>query len=221
MADDLFNSFSSVRAFIRSELSYEGSSSGPKSDTLLNTYIRTAIVVVNYTIDAKTTRQVKALARSTQEYGLDSTVNILSAQIKITGTDSIKTLVYAPRELWSEQKHVSTEPGKNKGLLAVPSFFDYTDSSIALFPTPSKTGAPDSLILLVVQRQPDIDTLSSLTLFPRKYRVAIVMYATYMVARAIQHPYTPLFRSDYAEHISTVRSTLNRKQSGVANAPTQ
>lgn len=219
VAGDLFKEFLDIRAFIRSELSYEGSSDGPKSDTLLNTYIRVAIVVVNPLIEAKTTRVAKLITRGTSGYVLDSTVNVVSALIKIPSTDSIKSLVYSPRELWSEQEHSSTDRSKTINWQSRPSFFHYTDSSIVLFPTPSIND--DSLIIITVQRQPDIDTLASLTQYPRKYRVAMVMYATYMVARAIQHPMTPLFRSDYVQHVANIQATLNRKQIGGAGAPAQ
>ena len=194
-AADLFETFSSCREFIRNELGYAGSSSGPLNDSTINQYLRVATVVNNPLIEGRTITLTSTTVVGKNSYVLDSSVKVIAVEIK--RQDTIKSLFYVPRELWYEQTHKVTRGGM--GFNSFPSYYDYTDSLLFIHPPPITGG--DTITILAVERFPNIDTASSLARIPRKYRVVIVKYATYLIARAIQHPFVAAFKQDYEEAV--------------------
>lgn len=212
-ATDLFSTYASVRQYIRTELGYSSSSTGPLSDSLLNVYIRIASVTTNPVIQAREVEKSILCADGQNHYTLDSLESIISVEWAMN--DSVKSLLFVPRELWHEQSHKFCKAEKDNSWLAYPSYFDYSDSLLFVHPPPDR--GSDTIKILGVERTPDIDTASTLTRFPRKYRVAIAMRATADVAQAITSPKTAVLEGKFEKYMAKIGAATHQR--GVARVP--
>lgn len=188
-ASEWLSSFSQMRSLVRSALNTSGTTY--VSDSTLNEFIREAIVTINPQLRGE--REVKSFTTSHSQntYALDTlTIDIIS--VEWSYNDTIKSLVYVPRSQWGEQTHKETKD--KSGYEKRPSFYDFTDSLIFLYPTPTKTG--DTIKVLGVQRLTGMDTLTSLLAMPEAYRVAILKHVIWRLSSSKQHPLTEMYWQD-------------------------
>lgn len=181
---DLFATYASVREYVKSELGYSSSSTGPMSDSLMNVYIRICAVATNAPLQMREVEKSIITGDKLNKYVLDSLASIIS--VEWSKNDSVKSLVFVPRELWFEQEHKSCRGTEATGWNRYPSYFDYSDSLLFIHPPPD--GGSDTIKILGVERYPDIDTATTLTMFPRKYRIVLAMRAARDIGLAIQSP---------------------------------
>ncbi len=202
---DYADNFKQYRFQMKRKLGIDTSSVEP-SDTTLNQFVREAIIKVSPIIQSnKASFNFNTTFRS-NSYSLDTAVTgILS--VYWSKNDSIKTLIKAPMETWYTL--LSAEESMLSGKSAWqnrPSYYDYRDGYIVLFPTPIRNGDTiryDAFTKIKDISGPTVD----LTTIPQKYRVAIVEYATYLLAQNLQHSAGTLIKQDFDESVSLL---LNR-----------
>jgi len=152
--------------------------------------IREAVSLINHLLMDNRTNTAIPLAVNTYKYGLDSLETITSVQF-IRG-DTIKTLSYVPRAQWYEMENQFSK-GLN-GMLAHPSYWDYYDDTIYIFPVPSRV---DTLYATANDEIFGLDTLTLLSGIDEVYRPAIIKYVVYETAKIRQHPMTAIYKQDY------------------------
>lgn len=211
MAADLLDNLIAIRTFVKSELGYDSAASGPIIDARIDQLIRVSVVVINPLIEGNTIIDSnQTLSVNVNRYEIDSTmINIISVEMK--SRDSVKALVYVPRELWHQQQRTETTPKS-----PWPSNYDYTDDDVFVFPTPkfARTNR-DTLMIIGVRKVLNImidDSLDvELKLIPQKYRYVIAEYAIYRVARAIRDPLLQVIRQDLIDAARAVNVLFNRQ----------
>lgn len=210
-AADLLDDITDIRTFIRLELGYDSASSGPMSDGHLDLYTRIAVVVVNPLIQGMTIIDSnQTLSVNVNRYAIDTTmVNVLSVEMK--AADSVVAFVYIPREVWYQQQRTITSVAN-----PWPSNYDYTDDNVFVFPTPTYSEVNnDTLMIVGVRKVLNLmvdDSLNvELKLIPQKYRYVIAEYATYRVARAIEHSMIQIIRQDLIDAARSVNIIFNKE----------
>lgn len=177
-AGQFLETFSEVRAQARAKLNIN-STSAYLTDSTANQYIREGMLFVNPMMMYD--KEVKATVTTFKQntYTLDTMfVGLIS--IEMSKNDSVKTLKYVPRGQWYEQ-YVEKTTGKT-GYDKWPSFYDYSDDQLFLYPTPTRAG--DTVKMYGWQKVGDVDTVSTLTKVPEKYRLAVMFYVAYAAADA-------------------------------------
>jgi hypothetical protein len=168
------------------------SSSGYLNDTtgaLAYNEAVTAILPINQGVK-RITKIVLTYQQDT--YPLDTTlIGIIG--VRWSKADSAKSLRYVPVNMWAEQEH-NTTIGKS-GLLKRPSFYDYTDSLLVVFPPPTLTTG-DTLEVWGWHRLAHVDSNSVTTQIPEKYRVAVLYHMVWNIAKARQDPRLQLFKDE-------------------------
>jgi hypothetical protein len=189
----MYEDFADCRVYMRTLLDVSGTT---LSDSTANMFLRDAAHSVNFELAAKKALLTDTLVRKKGTYKLDSFAVIVSVDIKFN--DTIKSLLYVPREKWSSQTHQSTFGAK--GFLRFPSYFDWNDSLIFIAPAPFSSG--DSIFFVGIRRLPISDSGGSLSYLSLEYRIAVVKYAAFLAARAKQHPMAGSFLQDYKEYVA-------------------
>lgn len=208
LSAEYLSTFSAVRSEVKSALNISGTTY--VSDSTLNGFIREAIVTTNPTLRGNKTVTSFVTSYYQNTYSIDTLlIDILS--VEWSYNDSVKSLVYVPRSKWYEQAHKETKD--KSGYEKRPSFFDFTDDQIFLYPTPTKTG--DTIRVLGVSRITGMDTLSSLATVPEEYRPAILKYVIWKVASSKQHPLSDRYYNEYV----MARDMISVVFRGVFNAP--
>lgn len=189
----------------RQKLGFPVASSGGLTDTLASAFFSeavTAILPINKGIKRLTTF---TMSSGEDTYAYDSTlIGILN--VRWVKRDSSKVLHYMPMRLWGEQEHKSTI-GQKRFLLR-PSFYDYTDSLILLHPSPTKSGAFDTIEIMGFHRLPDADSDATPTEIQEKYRISILYHIVYNVAQSGQHPMTQLYREELNMQLKRIGLSL-------------
>lgn len=189
----------------RLKLGLTTASSGSLTDTAASGFFSEAVTAI-----LPLNRGVKRLTTFTttyheDTYELDSTLTGILA-VRWTKNDSTKSLRYLPIELWGEQEHDKTT-GKPKKLHR-PSFYDFTDSLIILYPAPSKFGTADTIEIMGFHRVADIDTQSTPTVIPEHYRISILYHMVYNAALAGQDPRIQFFREQLVFQLQRIGLSL-------------
>lgn len=201
-ADELFNNMDDALIYMRQTLGYTTASSNALSDSAGRFFLRSGIVTINPIIRGDKVEWVFTLTYHQNAYAIDSNIiGVLSVEWK--KLDSVKSLVYVPRAMWYNMEHQSSKG--QRGRLARPSYYDYNEDYLYLYPVPTeKTGAYDTIRVLGYRSVSDLDTVTSLTFMPEAYRVAVVKWAAWQAARARQHPLTESLRLEYLEQIAVI-----------------
>lgn len=213
-AADFMYSMQEYRWQIRRNLGIDITNTAYISDSSLNQFVRYSIVSMNPLM-----RAYKTIDSFTTTYGetrypldtfvTDSIVGIID--VIWNSKDSIKSLVYMPKDQWY-QLEVRHTLGKT-GYELRPSYYDYIDNYLFVYPAPSVTG--DTIVITAWSKIEDISTSDStkgLDDIPQPYRTVILNYATYKIAQAKQHPMTELFKQDYLESLKFVNEALNGRR---------
>ena len=214
MAADFLDSFAEYNYQVRRKLGVDTAGTGYHSDTTGKQFVREAVVFVVPLVRAIKSNGVIVTTYRTHAYALDTlVVDVVSAMwIK---NDSIKTLLYKPKELWYQGEDNSTTDGR--GFTKRPSYYDYDDDSVYFYPAPTNTTG-DTISISMSSKVKNISAAASLTDIPPKYRIAVLYHALFNAAASRQHPHTAIY---YQEYITAVNS-LRSKQGGgaaVANTP--
>lgn len=200
LSADFCETFEEYRRQIKRKMHLDTASTAI-SDTTLNHFIREAVIKVMPLIQAiKSTDSFLTVHRQ-GVYSLDTTV-VGVLNVEWSKNDSLKTLIYSPKEVWHE-KELKTLSGF-KGYDSRPSLYDYIDNTIYLYPIPFRNG--DSMRVSVYRKLNSISASDSLSLIPQKYRVAVLEYATYITASSLQSPLTTTFQSDFQMSVSILKA---------------
>lgn len=214
-AGQFLETFAEVRAQVRAKLNINSTSSF-LTDSTANQYIREGMLVVNPMVMFDKEVKTTVLTFKQNTYSLDTMlIGIISAEI--SRSDSVKTLKYVPRGEWYNQYVAPATAGKI-GYEKWPSFFDYSDDQIFIYPTPTNPNLTDTLKIYGWQKVGSIDTVSTMTKMPEAYRVAVLDYVIYVAAKARSHPNTMLYYQDFQRDIAAINAAFNRKEAVSAPA---
>lgn len=202
-AADWCATFSGYRDAVRDKHNILRTNTTWVTDTVLNQLIREAVIdVVN------DVRAIKKVYNDTTEYrqftySIDSGIlGIISVRWVSPNRDSIKSLLYVPQDRWNEL--VTTSTSGEDGYLATPSYYDYIDGSLFIYPPPETHG--DTLQIVAWRKVPSIAASDSLVIIPQKFRVAIVNYVAYQIAKAKSHPFMTNFYADFISAMTKARA---------------
>ena len=200
LSADFCENFEEYRRQIKRNLHLDTASTAI-SDTTLNQFIRQGVIKVMPLIQAIKSTDLFVTVHRQGVYTLDSTV-VGVLNVEWSKNDSLKSLLYSPKEIWHE-KELKTLAGE-RSYDGRPSFYDYIDNTIYLYPVPFRNG--DSIRVSVYRKINSISALDSLILIPQKYRVAVLEYATWISARTVQHPLMETFERDFNMSVSILKS---------------
>ena len=179
------------------------SSSAALSDTTASLLFNEAATLI---LSAKKiVRRVTSITTSYHQYmyALDTTLTGIEA-VWVDSAGIIKTFSYMPISSWGQQQHSQTDNTDNN-TLSKPSFYDYTDSLLLIYPTPAKPNSlADTLKVLGWHRIADIDTVATPTLIPEQYRIPILYHMVWNHAKSRGDPRTPEFKEELVWALSQV-----------------
>lgn len=192
MAADVLETWDDYRVAMRRKLGYDTAATGLLTDANAAAFIREAVVQIVPLVQAR--KQITSVVTTYKNYtyALDTTLTGILA-VWWSKNDSIKVLKYVPINSWSEQEHKKTS-GESVPFLQRPSFYDYTDSLLLVYPSPSLNFG-DTLRIKGLHRISSVLTDSTLSEIPQKYRMPVLNYATWVAAVARTDPHaTTLFQ---------------------------
>lgn len=203
-ADSYLDDFQHYRHKIRTALGMDTSSTA-FSDTTLNDLVRESIYHIIPTTQFRVREFSFATTYKNGKYALDTSIMEIIA-VEWFELDSIKTMIYAPRNIWYSLplKLTSTEANPYPSR---PSYYDNTDSLIFLYPLPIKAG--DSVRILASTQLGDT-AINHPERIPIEFRNAVLKYTTYIAARSRSHPLTQIFWQEYQEAIVNTRRAYGR-----------
>lgn len=212
-ADQFLATFEEVAWQARRDLNVDTAGNAYLTDTVAYQKIREGIALINPLLkgDKATTVHITSFHQNT--YTLDTTfVGIIS--VEWAKGDTVKGLVFVPRERWYEMEHKSTK-GK-KEYLERPSYYDYTEDQLFVHPPPRIIG--DTIKVLGWKRLSYMDTLSLLLGIPEAQRVVVLKYVIWQAGKAKGNPLTQIFRDDYLEARAAVNMVFNNRGRAVATS---
>lgn len=198
----ILNTFTEVIKQARNDLNVDTADTDYLPAREGNARIRSGMSLVNRLLGDNRTNTAVVTAVNTYKYGLPDSLTgtpdtVVLAHSSITSVqwisaDSNKTLIYVPRNLWSEQEHKQTKGQIN--WLAHPSNYDFYDDTIYLNPIPSMV---DTIYVTTIDNIYGLDTVTTLAKIHEDYRDAILKRVVYLTARARQHPLLQDYKDDY------------------------
>jgi len=143
-------------------------------------------------------------------YTLDTTLIGIEA-VRWTKRDSSKPLVYLPVSQWSQAHNETLDKKKT---LNRPSFYDFTDSLIVLYPSPTHpTG--DTIEIWGWHRLGKTDTDTLPTQIYERYRLAILYHMVWNFAKSRQDPRA----AEFKEELQLALTGIGMKMVGEAVVP--
>ena len=214
-AVDYLDNFTDYRWAMRRALGLDTTSQRVLDDTTANQFIREGVYHVTPVLSLRQKEFTFATTYKNNRYALDTLIMEIIA-VEWFNLDSIKTIIFAPKKSWYQLpiKQTADEP---MAYSRRPSYYDYTDSLIFLYPVPIIVG--DSIRILASTRLPDFNIKDTLEIVPIEYRDAILKYATYLAARSKAHPQTELFWKEYQETILNIRRAYGRPVESISTSP--
>jgi len=201
-AADFLDDFTGYGVKMRQSLGISGSATGMLDDTTANNFVREAIVTLSPLIKPRKATTTIITTYRQNAYSLDTLVSGIIA-VEWSKNDSVKSLVYVPRNLWYEQYSKVTKDKKDP-YQQRPSYYDFIDGTIYLYPVPSAVRG-DTIKIMGWEKLPNFISADTLEIIPLIYRVAILKYAVYLAARARSNPMTPMYLRDYEQAIAILR----------------
>lgn len=132
-AEDYLDSLQEYSAVISQNLNISTSSSSCP-DSMKFRSVRSAAIVVAQAIYGNFVLDTVVATANDYDYGIDSVLKIKYVTFK--NTDTVLPLTYAPMVEWRNLKIKKTLSGQ-AGALAHPSFYDWDNGYLFLYPTPS------------------------------------------------------------------------------------
>jgi len=217
-AGGFLGTIENYRDQIKRRLNVKTSSTAFISDTVANQFIREAVVTMMPAIRADKTVWTITTTYKQNAYSLDSTVLGISS-VEWSKNDSVKSFVPVPRAKFYEMEHRETAGQKN-GYDRRPSYYDYIDDQIFVYPPPTVVG--DTIKIVGWQKVVNIDTATDLSAIPQVYRPAILTYSIYLIARRGERRDAEMFYRDYTNVVHLLNLSLNaRGLPGVEVAPSK
>jgi hypothetical protein len=182
-AADVLETWDDYSVAARRSLGYDTVSTGLLTDANARAFIRVAVIQIVPISQSR--KEITSFITTYKNYTYDldtSLTKILS--VWWSKNDSIKTLLYKPISQWSLQEHKATT-GDNNPLLKRPSFYDFTDSLILVYPAPSDVFG-DTIRIMGTHRIRSVLTDSTLDEIPQIYRPSVLNYITWSAANARQ-----------------------------------
>ena len=220
-SSDYLDSLRNMQVAIRSALHFDTLATGGLTDEETQRWIQEAVVTTMPLMRGIKGVDSFVTAGNQIAYSLDSTILGITS-VRWSKNDTLKLLQYVPMEQWFEVLKVvktSDEIGKTLGKLKPadkrPSFYDYIDNEIYLYPVPTfPTG--DTIKIVSWKKMTNILSDSSFTTIPTEYRVVILKYALWRAASSLEVPLAQLYYQDYIKFVSDINTSLNRKGPPVA-----
>ena len=212
-ADLFLNNFQKYRHSIRTSLGLDTNSTAIL-DTTLNDFVRQSVYHITPTTQFRQREFSFETTYKNNKYKLDTSIMEIIT-VEWFNLDSLKTIIFAPRNSWYQLpiKQTADEPAAYSRR---PSYYDYTDSIIFLYPVPILV---DSIRILASTKLPDFNVKDTLGIVPIEFRDAVLRYATYLAARSRQHPLTQLFWREYQEAIANTRRAYGRPVENTTTSP--
>ena len=211
LADDFLDSREDYRIQIRRKLGFTTSSSGAATDGNLDAFVSEGVAYTMPLIRSSKQEQTFVTSYETASYALDTTTIGVEA-VWIKHRDTIKVLVPLPIAEWGEKTHEYTR-GQKLSRLKRPSYYDWTDSLLYLFPVPTRG---DTVHVMGWHDLGDITTDTLLTSIPQQYRVVVLNYATWKCALANMDSRAPTFKALLDESVANLNAVLNRREGFIA-----
>ena len=183
MAADVLETWEDYSVAARRSLGYDTVSTGLLTDANARAFIRVAVVQI--VPIAQSRKEITSVVTTYKNYtyALDTSLTeILS--VWWSKNDTVKTLRFMPVSRWHLQEHKKTGGG-NDPLLKRPSFYDFTDSLLLVYPAPSAVFG-DTIRIMGTHRIRAVLTDSTLDEIPQIYRPAVLNYVTWSAANARQ-----------------------------------
>lgn len=205
-AAGLFDDFTSVNAQVRAKLGLAATDTVTISDTVIHQFAREALLTINVNFQGTVKRDTLYPSYYQNTYQLDSlTAEVISVWWE--NKDSLKSLIYLPKNQWYEQK-VKLLKGK-KGFELRPSFYDVEiiDSAtvlLVLYPTPV-IPVDSTFIVSYVALTANIRTTASLSI-RRNLQLAVVNYTAYLCALHLSSPKVETLYRDFLFSIGGMKN---------------
>lgn len=196
---------------MRRHLNVDTASSNYCTDAVAGTLIRESIMTLLPVIRGKKTTWSTATTYRQGTYSLDSAALGIAAVVWSLN-DSLKSLVYVPKSKWYEMNHKSTS--EKQDYLKRPSYYDYDDDNLYVFPVPTKAG--DTLRISGWQHVAGLGAATDLSSIPQAYRPVILSYAVYLFARGKSKQNAEMFYRDLQFTITLANLALNSHGEGYA-----
>ena len=202
----LFDDFTSVNAQVRAKLGLAATDTVTISDTVIHQFAREALLTINVNFQGTVKRDTLYPTFYENTYQLDSlTAEVITVWWE--NKDSLKSLIYLPKNQWYEQK-VKLLKGK-KGFEVRPSFYDVEiiDSAtvlLVLYPTPV-IPVDSTFIVSYVALTANIRTTASLSI-RRNLQLAVVNYTAYLCALHLSSPKVETLYRDFMFSIGGMKN---------------
>lgn len=200
---DYLETFVDYRWSMRRALGIDTTSQRVLDDTTANQFIRESVNRVLPTLRPRLIEDTVVISQYDNTYSLD-TLTIGISSVEWRRRDSVKSFIYAPRSVWYQLDINPNIIDEENPYDQRPSYYDYTDSLIFLYPVPAI--ASDTVYVLSWYKVPAIISADNLINIPVQFRTAVLRYAIYLVAQSRRHPLTELYLKDY----ETMIAVLNR-----------
>lgn len=205
---DQLDKFRDYRYAIKQALGLDTAST-MYSDTTIHQNIRLAVLNVTPITQYRQKEFTFLTTYKQNRYALDTLIaGIIALEWK--KLDSVKSLVFAPKASWY-QLPIKQTKDEQEAYIRRPSYYDYTDSLLFLYPVPILVGDTMRILAWTKPVATAADSLS-LTVIPIEYRDAVLKYATYMTAKSRQHPLTELiYKRDYDEAVAILKIVYGKQ----------
>lgn len=218
-AADFLSTFSEYRSQIRIKLNVSINNTTYLSDSTIDQFVREGIVQIAPLLHGD--RGVYAIPSGTQfrkdSYVLDTFVQGVQSVV-ISKNDTVKALLYVPKSRWYQMEHRSTS-GQKDPYLKRPSYYDYYDNTLYLFPAPTLTG--DSIKVEVWRKIPNISTSPTLSNLHQSARLSVMKYAAWQAAQAKQHPLAPFLKAEYERSLIETMNSIDGNVGAQTNGSLQ
>jgi hypothetical protein len=176
---------------------------GGLTDANANYFIQEALVMHDPVLRGNVVEWVFTTTYNEYQYSIDSNIiGIISAQIE--KGDVVKPLLPIPIAGWDQMKHKSTK--SKKDLERYPSYYDWTDDYLFLFPVPTRENSDyDTVRVIGYRNVAEVDTIVDLSHLPERYKLAIRKYVTWQAALANSDPRTAGFEKVYDQQVAILR----------------
>ncbi len=212
-ADLFLDTFPDYRGAIKSALGLDVGSSA-YTDSTLNDFVRQSVYHITPSIQLRQKEFSFPTTYKNNRYALDTAIMEIIA-VEWFAKDSLKSIIYAPKTSWY-QLPVKQSKEEPEAYSRRPSYYDFTDSLIFLYPVPIVVG--DSIRILASTKLPNFNSIDTVDAIPIEYRLAVLKYATYLAARSRSHHFTQLFFQEYQETIANIRRAYGRPVENTATS---
>lgn len=199
----LYLTFDQIAVAARGSLGYDTTSTVGLSDAANARFAREGLLALQPFMKGDEVEWIFTTTYMEHRYAIDSDIVWISS-VTWRKQDSAKVLLPITMKNWGQVEHKHTMGAKN--YLAHPSYYDWSDAYLLLYPIPSlKSGAYDTIRVIGYQAVSDLDTITTMTHLKERYRIAVKKYVTWQAAKANYDVRTNLFMQEYKEAVAILR----------------